>query len=678
MHGARRSGSTKLKRALPSTGARRGPPRRKRPLGRLRKRFGRLSRAVARYLRRPATRRLLRAGLLASLWGAILCGAVLIFFLARMPDLSLATLDARPPNVTVLAADGTVLAERGLRRGHVRLDALPPHLVEAVLATEDRRFYRHPGIDPLGLLRAGVRNVRAGAVVEGGSTITQQLAKNLFLKPERTVTRKLEELVYAMRLEGRFTKDELLELYLNRVYFGGGAYGVEAASRHYFGKPARALTLPQSAMLAGLLKAPSRYTPGRNVKLAKDRVGQVLDRMADAGFLTETEARAAAKQPLGLAAKGDETGYPYAVDWVAELLPEFVGEHGGDLLVHTTVDAGLQRAAQKALRRLLDEQGQKHAADEGAVVVLDPSGGVKAVVGGRSYRVSPFDRAIKALRQPGSAFKPFVYLAALESGYSPNSRAYDAPVTIAGWSPRNYTGTYRGEVTLREGMAHSLNTVAARLAAEVGPGRVAHTAQRLGIQSKLHQSPSLALGTAEVTLLELTAAYAPFANGGQGVMPHVITRVRTSDGKVLYARRHRSTGQVVAPAHVGPMNDMLNAALMRGTGKRAAIPGHVAAGKTGTTQGSRDAWFVGYTAHYVTGVWIGNDDNARMRKVTGGTLPAELWHDVMLHAHADKTPLMLPGTRGPYPNDMIARLPWNASGGKPAGLFRRVLGFFGG
>jgi len=629
--------------------------------------------------RHPILIGLLRYSLFASLCVATVGGLALAIFIARLPD---PMLDTRPPNVTVRAADGTVLAERGLRRGHARLDALSPHLVNAVLATEDRRFYRHLGIDPLGLIRAGIRNAQEGAVVEGGSTITQQLAKNLFLKPERTITRKIEELIYAVWLERRFAKDEILELYLNRVYFGGGSYGVEAASRHYFGKPARALTLPQAALLAGLLKAPSRYAPRRSVKLANARVSQVLDRMVDAGFIEEAEASVAATQPLGLSAKGDETGYPYAVDWVAELLPEFVGENESDLVVDTTIDAGLQRAAQKALRQLLDAEGERSGADEGAVVVLDPAGGVKALVGGRSYQASPFDRAIKALRQPGSAFKPFVYLAALERGYSPDSRAYDGPTTIAGWSPRNYTGTYRGEVSLREGLAHSLNTVAAKVTAAVGPSRVAHTAHRLGIQSELHHSPSLALGTAEVTLLELTGAYAPFANGGQGVMPHVITRIRNSDGKVLYARRHRTTGQVVSPAYVGAMNDMLNAALIRGTGKRAAIPTHVAAGKTGTTQASRDAWFVGYTAHYVAGVWIGNDDNTPMRKVTGGTLPAQLWHDIMLQAHADKPPLALPGTGGPVLYDAIARLPWNAPQTKRAAssqsLFRRVFGFFGG
>ncbi|MGV1014845.1 MAG: transglycosylase domain-containing protein, partial [Methyloceanibacter sp.] len=419
MQGARqksRPGATKPKRKPASGGARRTAPRR--PAGRRRRRLGRLRRALKRH---PLLNGVVRYALLASLCLTVILGGALAIFIARLPD---PMVDTRPPNVTVRAADGTVLAERGLRRGHVRLASLSPHLVNAVLATEDRRFYYHVGIDPLGLTRAVFRNLREGEVVEGGSTITQQLAKNLFLKPERTLTRKLEELIYAVWLERRFAKDEILELYLNRVYFGGGAYGVEAASRHYFGKKARAITLPQAALLAGLLKAPSRYTPGRSVKLANARVGQVLDRMIDAGFLAEAEARIAATGPLGLTAKGDETGYPYAVDWVAELLPEFVGENESDLIVDTTIDAGLQRAAQTALRQLLDAQGKTFNVEEGAVVVLDPSGGVKAVVGGRSYQASPFDRAIKALRQPGSAFKPLVYLAALESGYSPDSRAY--------------------------------------------------------------------------------------------------------------------------------------------------------------------------------------------------------------------------------------------------------------
>ncbi|HXG78507.1 MAG TPA: PBP1A family penicillin-binding protein [Methyloceanibacter sp.] len=676
MQGARRSarsGAKIVRRREPPFGARHGgpPARRKR----------RSASSFKRWTRRhPWLYRGLKFSALACIWGTIVLGLAVIYFISRVPDPTIAALDDRPPNVTVLAEDGTVLAERGLRRGHIRLDVLPPYLVQAVLATEDRRFYSHWGVDPIGLIRATFRNARAGEVVQGGSTITQQLAKNLFLKPDRTYLRKLQELIYAVWLEQRFSKDEILELYINRVYFGGGTYGVEAAARRYFGKSARSITLPQAALLAGLLKAPSRYAPTRSVKAANARVDEVLENMVEAGYLTAEEAKAAAKQPLMLSAKGDDTGYPYPVDWVAELLPEFVGDHGGDLIVETTIDASLQRVSQQALRRLLDEEGSDLNAGEGAVVVLDPSGAVKALIGGRSYSASPFDRALKAQRQPGSAFKPFVYLAALENGYRPDSVAYDGPTTIAGWSPRNYTGIYQGEITLREALAQSVNTVAARLAAEIGPWRVVRTARRLGIQSRLHDSPSIALGTAEVNLLELTGAYAPFANGGRGVLPHILTRVRDGDGKVLYERRQSTTGQVVALVYVGAMNDMMYATMTHGTGKQAAIEDHPAGGKTGTTQSFRDAWFVGYTAYYVGGVWIGNDNGAQMKKVTGGTLPAKLWHEIMTYAHRDKMPKPLPGMRMPWSNDAIAHLPWNAPAqarNDEMPLYQRVLGIFG-
>ena len=676
MQGARRSakpGAKVGRRSEPKIGPRRANAHAPRRRPRKRRKPSRLKLALANH---PLLYKGIRLCLLSLIWGTIVLGAAIVYFISQVPDPIIAALDDRPPNVTVLAADGTVLAERGLRRGHVRLDSLPPYLVQAVLATEDRRFYRHFGIDPLGLVRASFRNATAGTVVEGGSTITQQLAKNLFLSPKRTMARKLEEVIYAIWLEQRFTKDEILELYINRVYFGGGTYGVEAASQHYFDKPARDVTLPQAALLAGLLKAPSKYTPTRSVKLAASRVDEVLDNMVEARFLSADAARSANEQPLNLSAKGDETGYPYAVDWVAELLPEYVDEKNSDLIVETTIDAGLQRVSQQALRQMLDEEGSARHASEGAVVVLDPSGGVKSLVGGRSYSTSPFDRAVKALRQPGSAFKPFVYLTALESGYTPDSLAYDGPTNIAGWSPKNYSGSYQGEVSLRDSLAHSINTVAVRLATEVGPSAVVRTAQRLGIHSKLQDNPSIALGTSEVTLLELTSAYAPFANGGQGVLPHVITRVKNGDGKVLYQRQHSTFGQVVSAANVGAMNDMLTATITTGTGKQAAIEGHMAAGKTGTTQSFRDAWFIGYTGHYVGGVWIGNDDGTRMKKVTGGTLPAKLWHEIMLYAHTDKTPLPLPNIRGPRLQEAIAGLPWPAKSGTP--LFQRVLGVFSG
>jgi penicillin-binding protein 1A len=649
--------------------------------------FGK-SRAPARKPRKPRARRWadrpIRRASLRILFTActlvvFVLGAGFLYFVSRLPDPILLTLDDRPPNLTILASDGTVLAERGLRRGYIRLDRLPAYLPQAVIATEDRRFYDHLGVDPVGLVRAGMRNLAAGSVVQGGSTITQQLAKNLFLKPDRTMARKLEEVMYAIWLERRFTKDEILELYLNRVYFGGGTYGVEAAARRYFGRSARSVTLTQAALLAGLLKAPSRYAPTRNVELATTRVDVVLDNMVDAGYLTATEAHAAAEQPLRLRAFGDETGYPYAVDRVAETLPEVVGDNEGDLIVETTIDAGLQRTAQATLRQKLDEEGKALDVSEGAVVVLDPAGGIKALIGGHSYRSSPFDRAVKALRQPGSAFKPFVYLTALESGYTPDSMADDEPVAVDGWSPKNHTRTYRGEVTLRDSFAQSINTVAVKLADDVGRPEVVRTARRLGIHSELHDRPSLALGTAEVTPLELVAAYVPFANGGEGVIPHIIARVRNCHGKLLYEFKGSNLGRVVDEPHVAEMNDMMNATLVNGTGRQAALSDQIAGGKTGTSQSSRDAWFVGYTAHYVAGVWVGNDDGSKMRNVSGGTLPAHIWHDIMVYAHQGKPPLALPGTPSPWLKETAARLWTEPAGERPnEPLYRRMLGILSG
>jgi penicillin-binding protein 1A len=418
MDGARRSvkpGGKGQGRIEPTFGVRRAGPKRRPPRACITRRpRRRLRRVVAQH---PLLYKAIRFTLLAAIWGTIVVGLAIVYFISSVPDPIIAALDDRPPNVTILAEDGTVLAERGLRRGHVRLDVLPPYLAKAVIATEDRRFYRHFGIDPLGLVRASFRDASAGTVVEGGSTITQQLAKNLFLSPKRTLTRKLEEVIYAIWLEQRFTKNEILELYLNRVYFGGGTYGIEAAAQHYFGRSARSVTLPQAALLAGLLKAPSKYAPTRSVKLASARVDEVLENMVEAGFLSPEEARAASQQPLRLSAKGDDTGYPYAVDWVADLLPEFVGDNDSDLIVDTTIDAPLQRQAQQSLRQILDEQGGEVDASEGSVVVLDPQGGVKVLVGGRSYSTSPFDRALKAERPPSS-----------RSSISPRSRTATRPI----------------------------------------------------------------------------------------------------------------------------------------------------------------------------------------------------------------------------------------------------------
>ena len=623
-------------------GRRAAPARRRAPASRRRK--SAKARAAARWRR---INWLAYWGGVAAVWFALILGGLIFYVTNTLPNPLVSSLDKRPPNLTILASNGKVLAERGLRRGHIRLSRLPPYAVDAVLATEDRRFYSHLGVDPIGLVRAAVRNAWAGTVVEGGSTISQQLAKNLFLKPERTLARKFQEVILAIWLETRFSKDKILELYLNRVYFGAGAYGIEAAARRYFGKSARHIKLSEAALLAGLLKAPSRYAPTSSARRAEKRAAVVIENMVKAGMLTPSQAVAALAAPARVRNPSGITGYEYAVDWVVELLPGFVGEQHTDLIVETSIDADLQRKAQNIVRLAMARNSVRHRVGEAATVVLDRRGAIKALVGGRSYKRSQFNRAVKAYRQPGSAFKPFVFLAALESGMTPDTVTSDKPVTINGWRPKNYKNRYRGKVTLREGLAHSINTVAVRLTMEVGRWRVVRTARRLGIGSRLHSRPSIALGTAEVNLVELTSAYAPFANGGKGVLPHIIKRVRTARGKVVYRRRGSGPGRVVAHAYVGAMNEMMNATLMDGTGKQAALARHPAGGKTGTTQNSRDAWFIGYTSHLVAGVWVGNDDGGPMKKVTGGTLPARIWKSIMTEAHAHRPARTLPGTRTP-------------------------------
>jgi penicillin-binding protein 1A len=551
------------------------------------------------------------------------------------------------PIIRILARDGSVLAERGAAHAYMPLDQLPKVIPAAVVATEDRRFFDHYGVDPVGMIRAMFANLRAGRFAQGGSTLTQQLAKNLFLTQDRTLTRKVAELGLALWLEMRLTKPEILELYLNQVYFGGGAYGIEAASQRYFGKPARQLTLAEAALIAGLLKAPSRYSPATSPGAARARGRVVLGRMVDAGFITpEDETRAAAEPLVFSEAKEPKTANDagYVVDYVLDQLPPMIGEGHAELIVETTLDKNLQRRAQQIVNDSLGKRGGALGASQGAVVVLDGEGAIRALVGGRDYGESQFDRAVKARRQPGSAFKPFVYLAALEHGMTTETVMTDQPITIGAWSPKNDNGQYAGAVTLRRALAQSLNTVAVRLNQDVGSGRTIEVAQRLGIKSELHDGPALALGTSEVTLLEMTGAYAAFSNGGKAVEPHVVTRVRTSSGHVLYESAPARGARVIDEARVGAMNDMLNAVVVYGTGKRAALPDQPVAGKTGTTQDFRDAWFVGYTSHLTAGVWIGNDNGKPMNRATGGSLPAEIWNQVMRVAHEGEPALPLPGT----------------------------------
>ncbi len=574
-------------------------------------------------------------------------GLLFVYYSMTFPDPLSLRHKERAPVIRILASDGSNLAERGAAHDYMPLDLLPRHIIDAVVATEDRRFFEHSGLDPYGLVRAMFANVRAGRYAQGGSTLTQQLAKNLFLNSERTLSRKVEELALALWLEMRLSKADIMELYLNRVYFGGGAYGIEAAAQRYFDKSARALTLGEAAVIAGLLKAPSKYSPLSNPGAARTRARVVLKKMLAAGLVTPEAEVAAARHIVKFAsmkASKDANGAEYAVDFILERLPPLLGNGHAEVIVETTIDAKLQRRAQATVERVLDREGEVAQASQASVVVLDTEGGIAALVGGRSYLESQFNRAAKSRRQPGSSFKPFVYLAALEAGMTPDSTVYDLPVSIAGWSPRNENGQFRGAVTMRQALSQSINTVAVRLQYDIGVKRIVAAAKRLGVNSELRPGPSLALGTSEVSLLEMTGAYTAFANSGRRIDPHIIKRVRMSSGRVLYMRPPVPSQVVIAPVHVGSMNDMLNAALVTGTGRRAALSMHPAAGKTGTTQDFRDAWFIGYTAHLTGGVWVGNDHGRTMNNVRGGSLPAVIWREIMTVAHEGRSVVALPGT----------------------------------
>jgi penicillin-binding protein 1A len=551
---------------------------------------------------------------------------------------------ATGPVIRILGHDGSPIAERGVSRAYIPLDMLPPHVADAVVATEDRRFFEHPGLDPWGMLRAAIANVRAGRLTQGGSTITQQLAKNIFLSSERTFSRKAEELVLALWLELRLSKRDILELYLNRVYFGGGAHGIEAASQRYFGKSARALSVAEAAVIAGLLKAPSKYAPSASPVQAVARGRVVVGKMLDAGLITEPEAAAAQAAEIRFSSMmrvPEQADMAYAVDYVLDMAAAFENADRDEIVIETTLDAALQRRAGEVVEAKL-AQSEALEAGQAAVVVLAPDGGIRALVGGRSYADSQFNRAVKAHRQPGSAFKPVVYLTALEMGATPDSIVEDSPITSGRWSPKNENGRYVGPTTLRNALAQSINSVAVRLLLDVGTDRVTATARRLGMKSPLRKDASLALGTSEVSLLDLTGAYAAFANGGYVNEPYAIRRVRTGAGKVLFKRLDAKSAPAIPQVSVAAMNDMLQATVASGTGRRAAIPGQAVAGKTGTSQDYRDAWFVGYTSYLTAGVWVGNDDGRTMNRVRGGTLPAEIWHDVMVAAHEAKVPLALP------------------------------------
>jgi penicillin-binding protein 1A len=573
-------------------------------------------------------------GVVLSVWGVIALGALVAYNASQLPPIDQLAVPKRPPNIAILSDDGSLIANRGDTGGPaVRLIDLPLYLPKAFVAIEDKRFYEHHGVDPVGVSRAVLRDVIGGSSIEGGSTLTQQLAKNLFLTRERTLSRKIQEAILALWLERRYSKDQILELYLNRVYFGSGAYGVEAAAQKYFGKSARFVTLSEAAVLAGLMKSPTKLAPDRNLKGANERAAQVITAMAEQGHITEAMAKAALANPAQVKRDKSSGSINYAADYVMDALDDTVGAIDEDIVVTTTINLTMQGEAERALTDELNAKGAKFGVEQGALVALDPNGAIKAMVGGRNYADSQFNRAVAAKRQPGSSFKPFVYLAALEKGLTPDTVREDAPITVKGWSPENYSREYFGPVTLTKALALSLNTVAVRLGLEVGPKSVVAVAHRLGITSDLDPVPSIALGSSDVTPLEMVSAYAAFANGGLGVQPHVIVRVRTANGKQLYVRRNASFGRVIDPQYVAMMNQMMQETLLTGTARKAELPGWQAAGKTGTSQDWRDAWFLGYTSYLVAGVWLGNDDNSPTKKVSGGNLPVEIWSRFMKAAH---------------------------------------------
>lgn len=577
---------------------------------------------------------LLKFAVLAAIWGAVIGGVILAYFAYEIPDILRRTDLKRHPSVIIEARDGTVFDRYGEYHGDtLAIKDLPPHLVQAFLAIEDRRFYEHGGVDVWGILRAGVSNLVAGHTVQGGSTITQQLAKNLFLGNQRTFRRKIQEVMISLWLENKLSKDDILAAYLNRIYLGSGAYGVDAAAHLYFNKSARDVTLREAAILASLPKAPSRYSPLNNPEAAEARSRVVIQAMVDAKFLLPTQKIESVTQaPIPSQKPGGGGDGKYFVDWTMDQLGDLIDEQDEDVIIRTTLDLPMQREAERQIDNLLATKGKEAAVSQAALVSIGQNGAVRALVGGRDYAESTFNRATQAKRQPGSSFKPIIYLAALEKGIDKNEKLLDAPLKIGTWSPENYTENYRGEISMKDALAYSINTATVRLAERVGVSRIQKLAANLGISTSVPRELSIALGTNTVTVMDMTTVYSVFAHHGRAIIPYAIDKITTKSGKVLYERDAPTMPQLVDSDNVAALDDMLQACVSYGTGKKAALSQAVS-GKTGTTQDYRDAWFIGYTGRMTTGIWMGNDDNQVMNKVTGGSLPAQLWHDYMQAAY---------------------------------------------
>ena len=606
-----------------------------------------------------------------GLTAALLAATLLVF--VTLPRLK-KDMDAAPANtlaLTVLDSDGQEIGSRGGTMAPVvPIGELPPYLVKAFVATEDRRFYSHWGIDWRGIARATWYNLRAGSVVEGGSTITQQLAKNIYLDSDRTFWRKAQEALIALWLEGNYTKDEILTAYLNRIYMGAGNYGIDAAAHYYFGKSARDVSLSEAAILAGLPKAPSRFAPTNDLALARARANVVLARMVSNGDLTPEEMADAREHPATVAPRDARDGQQYFVDWVAGEVRLLLPEATGRLTIKTTLDRKRQRAAEAAVARALKDGAARDVA-QGSALVLSKNGAILAMVGGKSFLESQFNRATQAERQPGSTFKPVIYLAALKKGFSPSDKIDDSPVTLGEWTPQNYeSGSYSGLVTLTTALAKSINTVAVKLADKVGIQNITDMAARMGITSPIQSNLSVALGSSEVTLMELTSAYSIFNNEGKRAVPFGVVEILSMDGDTLYQNKPASY-TVTEPRYAEEMNYMLHQVMTTGTGVKAALSDRTTAGKTGTSQDYRDAWFIGYTGNEIAGFWFGNDDNHPTSRASGGNFAAPVWHNYMVVAQQGVPPVALAGAdaaAAPEPRE-VAAAPIRSFLGQLADLF---------
>ena len=595
-------------------------------------------------------------------FGVIACFVLLAYALPPFSGTGDVWNRGREYAVTFTDPNGEIIGRRGIRQDDaIPLSDIPPHMIKAVLATEDARFFDHFGVDVIGTLRAIIQNARANDVVQGGSSLTQQVAKNLFLSPERTIRRKVHEAFLSIWIEARLSKEEILKLYLDRSYLGGGAYGIEAASQFYFGKSVRDVTLPEAAMLAGLFKAPTKYAPHQNLEVARARANTVLYRMLDSGFITQGELLQARREPAVAIAQNIADSPNWFLDWAYRDTLAVIDAKGltGDyvLEVKTTINLPLQTAAQRIINEELARDGEKYDIAQGATVVMSTDGAVRAIVGGKDYEASQFNRATDALRQSGSSFKPFVYMAALLKGYTPQDKVVDGPVSVGNWAPKNYTNKYKGRTTLTDALAHSYNSIPVKLMIDIGRSAIIETAHLAGIKGELETWAPMVLGTSALSLMDLTTGYISFASGGIAAQPYAVLEIRRSNGDLLYAREEGTMAprRVFPEEKVAELNTMMAAVVKSGTGRRADLGFAPQGGKTGTNQGYRDAWYIGYTGHYVTGVWFGNDDFTPMNEVTGGLIPAPVWKSIMVEAERGLKPIGLAGV--PYDDSYAMAAP---------------------